>query len=577
MEEDNVHTIWKKSTAIISILALLLISSPAMIWADSQQPSVAKPNVQPLTKGITAEVKSVLNERIFDGTRIGAVVRLYNNNITVVRVPDDEIRITTADGVTYTLQPSSGNARSIQAKSKVELSYMLTVNRTDAFALSKLSWVDVNEEVYPKKETTVLSVNIADQVWNGPDSRITASAAIHNWGSTFTIPVFTSPLAYTAVGIHQENASQDVVYVVTWKVENQGKFKEFVPDFSLDGVAELKNYPGSRIEQGSISLEPGEKKEIHFWIPVDRDEMIQAFNVVTPETYSYPDPNGQPAAIRYTIGRIRIDLPEDNSSLDKMEAYAYDTPISFDPLNKIINKQVKVSLVELHMHENPDEGYQTAVAKFKLRNVGPLPMPVPVFQAQLTSKDGFTYSGVRQSLSELNLMPNLSYVISYSFAVPKSEVNDTYEMKILDNQTAAPYSTVIANYKVGLQSESTDSMLAFYPFDVKVNFWSLSSQYSQNTYSYKLKLDLDIARKDDVVVNNSFSKMKIELADNLGRTLGSKDLSFTGTNRLISGEQTINFDNLRTDQLDFPLTIHIFEAIDTPNGEAKRLVKTFKQ
>ncbi|MEB3104084.1 hypothetical protein, partial [Ferviditalea candida] len=561
------HTIWKKSAVIVSILALLLAASPAMIWADTQQPAAAKPNAQTLSKGIAAEVKSVLYERIFDGTRIGAVVRLYNNSTSVVRVPDYDIRITTADGVTYTLQPSTSNARSIQAKSKVELSYMLTVNRTDAFALSKLAWVDVNEEVYPKKETTVLSVNISKQVWNGPGSQITNSAAVKNWSDSFTIPVFNSPLTYTPVDFHQENAAQDIVCVVTMKVENPGKFKEFVPDFSLDAVSELKDYAGSRIEKGSIALEPGETKEIHFAIPADRDEVIQALQVVTPEMYTYTGPDGLPAAIRYTVGRIRIGLPEQTVSLDQMKAYAYDTPIAFDPLNKVVNKQVGVSLVELHMHENPDEGYQTAVAKFKLRNTGSLPIPVPEFQAQLISKQGYTYSGVRQTLSERNLMPNLSYVVSYSFAVPKSETNDTFEMKILDDQTAAPYSAAIAAYKVGLQSEADGSVMEFYPFSVKLSDWNLSSVFNSNgggMYSYKLKLILDITRKDDVVVNNSFSKMKIELVDNLGRTLGSKDLSFTGTDRLISGDQTINFGNLQTDQLEFPVTIRIYEAIDTP-------------
>src|SRR5690606_15755162 len=97
------------------------------------------------------------------------------------------------------------------------------------------------------------------------------------------------------------------------------------------------------------------------------------------------------------------------------------------------------------------------------------------------------------------------------------------------------------------------------------------------SYSYKLILDLDIERVEDVVVDSGFSKLKIEIVDSFNKMLGSETIAFTGVDRLISGKQTILFNNIRTEQHQYPLTIHIYEVIDTPSGEASRLIETLQQ
>lgn len=156
-------------------------------------------------------------------------------------------------------------------------------------------------------------------------------------------------------------------------------------------------------------------------------------------------------------------------------------------------------------------------------------------------------------------------------------------MKLQDSQTAGPYSSTIASFNVAVQKDTDDSQMKFYPFDVKLEDWTIAAYTNQaangqgQTYSYKLKLWLTVNRLEDVVADSNFSKFKIELSDGLGRVLGSQTVPFTGENKLISGEQTIQLSNIRTEQIDSPLTIKLYEAIDTPNGEATRLVKTLTQ
>jgi hypothetical protein len=46
---------------------------------------------------------------------------------------------------------------------------------------------------------------------------------------------------------------------------------------------------------------------------------------------------------------------------------------------------------------------------------------------------------------------------------------------------------------------------------------------------------------------------------------------------MVSGKQTFYFDDIKTDQTEFPLSVYVYEVIQTPMGEAKRLLTVFKQ
>lgn len=65
------------------------------------------------------------------------------------------------------------------------------------------------------------------------------------------------------------------------------------------------------------------------------------------------------------------------------------------------------------------------------------------------------------------------------------------------------------------------------------------SATSPITYTYRLKLNLDIEREKKMIVDKDFSKMWMELIDPTGKLLSVKTLNFSGVNRLVSGMQFI--------------------------------------
>ncbi|MDQ1910406.1 hypothetical protein RAC89_07835 [Paenibacillus sp. GD4] len=569
---------WRRRLGAAAVAAaLLMLESPAATIAENLPASSAAASTYMLTHAITAEVKSVLNEREAGGTRLGAVVRLTNQGTSVVRVPDYEVRLSTADGVKYTLNPSAANAKAIQPKERVELSYLVTVDRQDEFSISELSWISADDNEYPRKETTIATIPVVSVEWKGDGSG--TALPVNSWGAPFALSVLSPSLEYTPVSTVRQSTPQGPATVVVLLVENKGELRETVPDFRVDGRTEQKVYPGKRVEQDPIVLEPGERRYIHYAIVSEQKISFQGFTVLTPESFVHTDL----VKTVYSIGRLRIGRPElasaSGGTAAPAAAYELGKPIGFDPLNKLVRSDVQVSLVELHLHEAEGAGYQTAIAKFRLDNLSDQPVPVPSFATELISSDGFSYSGARQKTAVETLAPKLSYLVSYSYNVPDSEKGDKLTLKILDSQTAAPYGIPIAAVPAkAVKGSSEEAAFSMYPFRVKVDDWTINAQYALGSgYSYKLRLNLDITREGNIVVDSNFSKMRVEIVDQLGRMLSSKVVPFTGANRLVSGWQNIDFDDSRSQQLEYPLSVYIYETMETPFGEAKRLVKKMKQ
>ncbi len=594
------HTKWSIPFAAALLTAYLAAVPPeaASATASSAAPAasaaattvtgqgLALPTYKKLTGQVQALLKSAYVERSAYSQAIGIVVWLRNDSGKMTRVPDYELRVTGGDGIAYTLTPSAANPRSIQPKGKVELSYLLNVNRTDDLKLTELAWVEVDEYVYPRKETTLLGMDIAGRMWrsDAPGGGGSAAAAAKvGWGQPFKLELFAPGVVYVPASVEKQTTAQGGnVTIVTLRVTNTGKEQAFVPDFAISGSDGSKIYPGQRVDPGTGGdggrLGAGETKSVRYAIPSAASVRFTELVVTTPERFVTA---GGELAV-HQVGHVRIGLPEKDTTLAGLKDYAFGTPIALDSLNELVDKDVQVSLVELHMHDNQGDGYQTVIAKFKLQNTGKGPAALPAFGAELSDGNGYTYAGVRQNVNAQSLMPGLSHVVSYSFNVPKTAESDRYALRLLEGggTAEAPYSAPIARIGVQLQSEEGSHEWNLYPFHVKMNYWSVSAVADMipvTSYSYKLKLDLDIARTDDVVVDAGFSRLKIEIADSFGKMLGSQEIPFVGVNRLISGVQTIRFDNIRTEQHQYPLTINIYEVIDTPSGEATRLIETLQQ
>lgn len=566
-------------TAAVLSVSLAVTAVPTLVLAADAAVSEAQSvrGQYQLTSVVRADIKGVTDERTGDSTRIGAAVRLYNEGTRVTRVPDFELRARTVDGIEYTLKPSAGNAKAIQPKEKVDLSYMISIDGGVAGELAEIAWVEVDEYVYPKVETTVLAVPVQGLAWNGEDFEADQNA-LSAWGKPFRLPVLSETLQFTPVTLINEKTPQGPVTVVTLVAENTGNRTETVPNFRIDGRTDSKSYPGKRVEE-TVELKPGEKKYVHYGILTENNVTLSKLIVVTPETFVALGADGTPSVEQFTVGRVAIELPQgDTVDPATLPAYTLRDRITFDPLSKLIDKETDVSLADLSMTESEAAGYNTVIAKFLVKNNGERPVPLPAFQVELTNAQGFRYFGTRQVTAVEQLAPNLSYVINYAFAVPSSETGEDLFMKLLDSQTAAPYNIPIAGFKTAVVEDKTDDdVLSFYPFTAKLRTWDISALGSMAGYTYKMRLDLDITAADDVVADPNASSMLIEICDPLGRPIASETRPFTGPNHLVSGPQTFAIQNLLTDQFEWPLTINIYEAIQTPNGVAKRLVKTLKQ
>ncbi|WP_248927142.1 hypothetical protein [Paenibacillus hamazuiensis] len=575
---------WKKNMAAVMLSTSLLTSAfPYPLYADGTTSAAASTAAYKLTDTLNAEVKSVINEQLSGKTRLGAVIRLHNTGTELTRVPEYEVRVESNAGVTYTLRPSAGNPTVVLPQEKVELSYMIVVNRVDQISLSAMTWVRIDDFKYPIVETKVLSIPISSMEWHGSNAAVTDSSWVRSWGESFTIPVLSPALEFTPVNLNDQNTDEGPVTVVTLLAENKGTMKETIPEFRLDGKSDQKVYTGRRVKQESkpvVTLDPGEKQQVYFAIPTESGARLKSVDVVTPETFIEADQS----KVEYAVGRMNIQLPDNANapaSANAVPMNDVNKPIAFDPFSKFIPAGVKMYMVELHVHEGEGDGYKTLIAKFKLENQSDNPLPVPNFQAELLGSDGKSYKGTRQKTVAQSLTPNLGYVISYSFIMPNTETGENLRMKLLDGESAYPFSIPIATFGVYAQKEDNESAINMYPFRVKLKDWSkVENIYyggGKGNYSYRLKLDLDIEREENIVVDQNFSKLKVELADSLGRILDDEDIPFTGVGRLTSGWQSVSFENLRIDQFDSNFIIRIYETIDTPFGEAKRLVKTLTQ
>lgn len=566
---------WKSSLTAI-MLGAMIVQGGTAVWAADAAPTapVSAPTVNyGLTSDIRAAVKSVAVTPTATGSQLAVTVRLYNGGATQNRVPEHELRVQTSSGVSYTLKPSGTNKESLQPKEIGELVYMTAVDTKEIGTIDQLSFVNVDVYSYPKVEKTLLAMP-TNSVWYGA----LGSAALQNlgniaWGQSFLIPGVNSGLTYTAIEASMQNTTAGRVAVVTVLASNPGAGRETVPAFRMDAQSETKNYEGKRAEVEAVTLEAGEKKYIHFAIPVENGVTLSNLVVLSTDNFV---PKGGTEAATLATGKLAIAWPKEQGSSTAVP-YTIGQPIAFDALTKVVDKSTQVSLMELHLHENPGEGFKTAVAKFKLTNTSTTPVALPAFMSELVSTQGLTYQGSRQASVTEMMNPGLSYVVSYSYIVPQSEEGTSFSLKLLDAVAAAPYTTTIAALQTDLQQEETDSTISLYPFDLKFNDVTVNSITTpQLTYTYKVRLDLGIEQKENVVVDNNFSKLRFEIVDSAGRVIGSKDAAFTGDNKLISGVQTLDASNITTDQFSYPFTVNVYETIETASGTAKRLLKVIK-
>ncbi|BFT73683.1 hypothetical protein [Paenibacillus sp. P36] len=577
-----------KQVAMTLVLssALLMTGLPAL--AEGTDAAVAQTVAAPvyqISDSLQVVIEGVSSEKTANGVRLGSVIRIINTSNQTLRIPDYELKVKTTDGTIYTLRPSSSNAHGVQPESEVELTYLKVINRQTEVDLSNLSLIDVNYDVYPKQETLLLSAPIDGVVWNGNRGEFKKAPTSIKWGETFSIPTVASPLQYKTVDITRSNSNEGAVYVVKLLVTNPNDQAETLPAIELDGKSKTNLYAGKQVEDAPVVLDAGQSKYVHYAIHADMDTVLNSINVLTSESFTQADAAGNVKTSAFTIGKLNVEMP---GAAGATGSYTYGTPITFEKWNDVINQDLDVALVELHVTDNKDQGSKVAFAKFTLTNKGVSDIPVPAFQTMLSSPTGYDYTGSRQNDAQKSIAPGTSTVVSYAFVLPVSETSDTYTMKVqneIKGQTGGEskpaFKSTIASYKVAVQEPEDRHEISLYPYTVNLKDYMLSQitvpgQTIALNYTYKLQLYMDLIRDPKVLVDNSFSKLKFELVDRSGTILGSKIFPFTGTDRLVNGKQTLTFSNLTTDQLQNNVLVNVYEVLNTPSGEVDRLIAELK-
>ncbi|UQZ82526.1 hypothetical protein SK3146_01683 [Paenibacillus konkukensis] len=577
----------KKAISAVVISSLALSFGSGSIFADEAAPAAIDTRYPVALDGpLQVKVNGLLSEHTLNGTRIGVKLKMYNVSNDTVRVPDYELRAVTQNGAKYVLKGSADNAVAVPPMSSIDLSFMTQIDLGENVQPTDLVWIDVNKDVYPKTETTMLDLPVANLVWYGDHSSIADPSAVKNWGETFQIPSLDSALTYTPVNLSTNFKDQTPVQFIKLLVQNPGSKSETVPSFSLDGKSATLTYKGSRVDQAVTSLDPGDKKYIYYAVPTDLDTQLSSFTVSTTEAYKVPNRTDAAANVTFNIGRLSILTPEaDQAGQDTTQpvAYTMNTPLPVDPINNSINPDISVSVVDMQTYENEGMGYQTGIVKLKFSNRSDKPLPVPQFAAELVG-GGFTYAGSRLNSDASLVVPGTDYVVNYSFVLPLNGAKAQYTLKLIDDKTAAPYKVTLSQAVTYMNNPVNDNeTLKAYPYQVTIRDWALSNLAGMNqatqtyNYSYKLRINWDLKSTDSVMVDSAYNKLLMVLETKDGRKIASTTKSLSGDNRLTSGEQLIYFSDTSSDQLENNLTLKMYETIDTPAGQARRLIATLQQ
>lgn len=558
--------------SLIWFLLIWLALIAAGLGSAAAADAVAEATPYKLTDTLKTGVKSILNERTAQGTRVGAIVRIYNGGTAVAVIPEYEVRVKSAEGITYALEPSAANAKAVQPRETVELSYMIVVKRQDDFSLSQLSWVNVDEFVYPKQETTAVSIPIDALEWKGLSAGSFEEERIIDWGKAFTLPGGSESIEFTPVQLAKQSTPDGLVTVVRIRAENTGETLEWISDFTLAGTIDQRRVTGSRAEAEALSLAPGEQRYIHFTLPTGQ-ERISSLTVITPESFA----TAEGTEIPYGIGQLQVQVPATVSSPTlRRQTYQLGRAISFDAASGLSGSDIDISLVEIQRFEQAGDGYQTAIAKFRMTNRGSRTVPLPVFGVEYETSKGDRYTGARQNITWQSLLPNIGFMVSYAFTIPASEEGEKAVIHVLDGQDGAGLEQEIASLSTSLSPAPAGDEVRLYPFTVTVDDWAVKPQFNSGSsgfyYTYSLDLDVTVLREADTMVDGKSTRLMAELAYPSGRVLDAAIIPLTGNGRLMDGEQSIPFEVAQTDQIVKDLIVTLYEVFDTPEGEVARFL-----
>lgn len=252
------------------------------------------------------------------------------------------------------------------------------------------------------------------------------------------------------------------------------------------------------------------------------------------------DVYNQGAGANYTLGGA-IDLPLDHK---------------FD-----------VAVSELRLYDNENYGLKTAVAKLKISNQDNTAYALPNLNLDLMDENGRVYTGTRQANVISQVATNSSYLVTYSFIVPEAEDGQPVTMRFFSGSDSIPLGAVKLGYE---QDNTADSVWDTYPYRLTVKEADLTlAGLLSSTFAYTLKLDIGIERLDPIVADAATSKLQFDVVDSTGYVFATQTASLLGSTKLVDGDNSISFSNLKLSQFNSTNYVNVYEVIDTPNGTVK--------
>ncbi|MDF2722601.1 MAG: hypothetical protein K0Q59_2276 [Paenibacillus sp.] len=246
-----------------------------------------------------------------------------------------------------------------------------------------------------------------------------------------------------------------------------------------------------------------------------------------------------------------------------------------DKLNLTLDKKIDISIAELKQYDNDSNGFKTVVAKLRVANADSTVVATPDLALELVDAGGQIFTGVKQATAVTQLATTSNYLISYSFLMPSIDDNGPMLLRVYNSKTAG--KVPLESVKVALQQEdTTDDVWDLFPYQVSVNNTMLTHSVLSTTFSYTLKLDVQLQRQQQIVADANLSKILFELVDSNGQVMSTQTMPLLGTTRLVNGSNDFTFSNLKVNQYNSTNYINIYETVETPNGTVKRLLGTVR-
>ncbi|MEF3304986.1 hypothetical protein [Paenibacillus sp. GYB003] len=246
-----------------------------------------------------------------------------------------------------------------------------------------------------------------------------------------------------------------------------------------------------------------------------------------------------------------------------------------DKLDLALDKKVDVALSELRMYDNETNGFKTAVAKLKFTNADTTVLATPDLAFELVDESGRIYSGTKQATAAAQLATNSSYLIAYSFLMSSVDESKPLLMRIYNAKDAGkvPLGTVQVAFQ---QDDPADDVWNAFPYQVTLHSKLLLHSVLSTTFSYTLRFDVDLQRKEQIIADAGLSKLQFELVDGLDQVISTQTLPFQGTTKLLNGSNELTFTNLKLNQYSSKNYMNVYEVVDTPNGAVKRKLAEFR-